>query len=310
MVTDRNNDRYVLVDREGQVQAHGAPGLKRPHNCEPLEGGQVIIANSDNNSVDIVDAAGQVVWRYDEGLLWPRDANRLPDGNVLIADSKNSRVIEVTPGKEMVWSFAVDYFANFYEAHRLPNGHTLISDQQRQQVLEVDGDGQVVWRFRNYERSGPLLDRLQNGSFKHTDGDGLPSDWILATRLSEGGGRLIWGEDPRGKRIPGMEYDRPGALYFQQAVRVQPGAYYTLAGRIGTENLDGVACLQVAFIDEYDALLCDASLSPRGEGFSGTTPLTDDMFEMEVPERAVAANVRIFMSGTGKVFFDQIRFFC
>ena len=152
VVTDRNNSRFVVVDREGNASCQLGEGIKHPHNCEQLENGHFIIANSDEDFVLEVDAEGSEVWRYGDGLDWPRDANRLENGNTLIADSRNSRVIEVTPEKRIVWEYRMQHFANVYEAHRLANGNTLISDQQHKQVIEVNPGGDTVWRFHNYER--------------------------------------------------------------------------------------------------------------------------------------------------------------
>lgn len=309
LVTDRNNDRFVVVDRQGQVSRVFSEGIRHPHNCEPLPGGGAIIANSDGDSVDIVDAAGDRIWTYDQGLRWPRDANVLPSGNVLIADSKNSRVIEVTRQREIVWEYQADHFANIYEAHRLGSGNTLLSDQQHQQVMEVSPAGRIVWSFRNFGRETPVYDRLFNGSFRRRREDGVPEGWILARRLSEGGGEYTPGMDRCGRETPGMTYDRRGALCFRQTVAVKPGMRYTLGGELCTAGLSGFACLQVAFLDSYDGLLADAALCPRGEEFTDDTDWTQDSFEVVVPGKATKADVRVFMTGSGSVYFKSLRFF-
>lgn len=310
IVTDRNNDRFLIVDRAGEIKRSFSDGIKHPHNCELLPDGNIIIANSDNDSIDIIDSRDRLVWRYQENLRWPRDANLLPGGNVLVTDSKNSRVIEVTPDKTIAWEYQADHFANFYEAHRLDNGNTLISDQQHQQVIEVSPAGGVVWSFRNFRRETPVYDRLFNGTFKKWTEAGLPEGWLLATRLSEGGGTFSPGQAPNGRKVPGMTYDRHGALCMRQTVAVQPGAFYTLGGELATDQLDGFACLQVAFTDAFGGLLTDAALAPRGREFTGTTGWTQDSLEVEVPTRAVNADIRIFMTGPGKVLFRRLRFFC
>jgi len=311
MVTDRNNDRFLIVNREGQVLQSGAWGFRHPHNCEPLANGHMIVANSDDNTVDEMDGEGNLVWRYDRGLDWPRDANRLPNGNTLIGDSKNSRVIEVTPEGETVWEYQLGHFSNVYECHRLANGNTLIADQQHQQVLEVNSAGETVWAFRNFRREYPIYPKLTNGFFTRIDETAnRPESWHLCIRFSEGGGEFLWGENERGKRVPGMRYDRNGGLYFQQVIEVSPGEIRNVGGAIRTDGLDGMACFQVAFLDSYGGLLCDAAKSPKGETFSGDTPWTQDSFEVTVPDGAQSASLRVFVSGTGDVFFDQLRFFC
>jgi hypothetical protein len=309
MITDRNNDRFVVTDREGNIKRSLAGSIRHPHNCEPLPDGHVIIADSDNNRVLEVNHSGDEVWTYDINLNWPRDANRLSNGNTLIVDSRNSRIIEVSCKGEIVWEYRADHFANFYEAQRLDSGNTLISDQQHGAVIEVDLEGRLVWSFARSEESCGFPERLQNGFFKNMKENGMPEHWILATRLSEGGGMFILEQVEPGQTVPGLEFDRPGALCLQQTVSVEPGAYYTMGGRIRTDDLDGMACFQMAFVDKNGGLVCDASLSPRGVPLSGSTGWCEDSFEAPAPAGASAAEVRIFITGRGKVFFNQVRFF-
>lgn len=310
MITDRNSNRYVTVDRNGRVLGKSPVEFRHPHNCEPLANGNVIVADSDNNQVVEIAPDGKLVWKYADNLNWPRDANRLTNGNTLIADSKNSRVIEVTSAGQIVGEYRVDYFANFYEAHRLTNGNTLISDQQHKQVLEVNPVGEVVWRFRNFRRETPIYDRLQNTSFKNVRADGSPVAWFLATRFAEGGGKFTWAEGRAGKKVAGLQYDRAGALCLQQTVRVTPGQVYTMGGSVSTNALAGFACIQVAYLDNEDGLLCEVTKSDKGQSFSGDSDWTPDIFETTVPDRAVAADIRLFISGKGAAFFSDLRFFC
>ena len=55
---------------------------------------------------------------------------------------------------------------------------------------------------------------------------GQPEHWTLATRLSEGGGTLLWDEKNKPRPCPGIELDRDGALFLQQAIALEPGAAY------------------------------------------------------------------------------------
>jgi hypothetical protein len=310
MVTDRNSNRYVVVDRQGQVYGKCPIELKHPHNCEPLANGNVIVADSDHNQVVEITPDGSIAWKFSEGLYWPRDANRLANGNTLIGDSKNNRVLEVTPDGKIAWKYQVDYFSNFYEAHRLANGNTLISDQQHKQVIEVNPAGEIVWKFRNFRRDTPIYEKLQNTSFKNLRADGTPACWFLATRFSEGGGKFAWGENRFKKKVPGVEYDRSGALCLQQTVKVTTGQRFTMGGAISTQDLKGFACMQVAYVDAEGGLLCEAANVDKGQSFSDTTDWTPDSFETTVPPRAVAADIRLFISGAGKAFFSDLRFFC
>ncbi|MFA5687559.1 MAG: PQQ-binding-like beta-propeller repeat protein [Kiritimatiellales bacterium] len=308
LVTNRNSNGFVIVDCAGNISLESQGELNHPHNCEPLPDGNFIVADSDEDRVRMISAAGETLWEYAAGLRWPRDANLLENGNVLIADSKNSRVLEVTRAGETVWEYQLPYFANIYEVQRLPNGNTLFSDQQHQRVVEVNPAGDEVWQFRNYRREKPVYEKVTNGFFKQRDENGFPADWTLATRLSEGGGKMIWGESAYGKPVPGLEYDRAGALCCQQSVKVDAGQSYRVGCRLKTEGINsGMGCIQVAFKDEFDGLLGDVTQAPKGELFAGDTDWTQDSFEITVPESAAFADIRIFINGAGKIFFNEIR---
>jgi hypothetical protein len=306
LITDRNNDRALILDHGGVVLWQYREGIRHPHNAEMLESGNILMADSDANRIIEITRLGEVVWSYGDGspemLSWPRHARRLGDGGTLIADSKNSRVIEVSPGGQIVWEYKVDYFSKFYYAERLEGGNTLIADQQGHQVLEVDPGGATVWQFRNYIYPNPILPRLRNGSFKTRDADGWPEDWILMRRFSEGGGRIVWDEDASPRPAPGLAYDRKGACCLQQTIRAIPGKTYHMAGQVRAEALDGHACLQLAFVDARGAAVDDAPDIPRGQTFSGSTDWTQDAFLAKAPPAAVAIEVRLFITGRGKAF--------
>lgn len=312
LITDRNNDRAVEVTREGRVVWSFGGQVKRPHNADPLPNGNVIICDSDGQYIREVTREGRIVWSYGDGtrgtLHWPRDADRLPNGNTLIVDSKNRRVIEVTPDGHLAWEYVVDYFANFYDADHLPNGNVLISSQQHQEVFEVAPDGRIVGSFRNYTRPYPVNDKILNTKFTELDESGAFAHWVLARRFSEGGGELIWCENASGKRCPGLAYDRDGALYLQQTRAVTPGKSYRVSGLIATEGVEGFACLQLAFLDRMNGLLCDVAETPKSEPFKGTIPWSRVIFDARAPADAVAAEVRLFITGRGRVYVDEL--FC
>lgn len=308
LVTNRNSNDFVVIDRNGSVAHRGGKGIKHPHNFERLASGRYIAADSDQNRIVEINAQDQITWEYSGGMNWPRDANRLVNGHTLISDSKNSRVFEVTPEGKIVWEYKLGYFANLYEAVLLANGNILMSDQQHHRVIEISRLGRVVWEFRNFIKDQPVFEKLSNGFFLQKGEDGLPKGWCLCNRFSEGGGAFVWREDAYGREVPCLEYDRNGALCLQQNVLVRPGETLEAACSVTTEELDGFACLQVAFKDEFDGLLCDAAQAPKGNSFSGTTDWTQDAFTVSVPEQASSADVRFFITGRGRAMLKDVRF--
>lgn len=313
IVTDRNNNRFVIVTRSGKVIYDYRTGIHHPHNVDPLPNGNAIIADSDHHRVIEVNPAGEIVWSYGdddehEKLNWPRDADRLPNGNTLICDSKNSRVIEVTRDREIAWSYELEYFANFYDADRLENGNTLITDQQHQRVIEIDPWGNIVWAFRNYVYDREIDRKIRNGSFRSRDENGLPTGWVPFLRTAEGGGEVVWGEDGQGRNIVGLRFDRTGGYGLTQLVAVEPGRVYRIGCALRAEGLvEGAsAFLQFAFRDEYGGLFEDVFSSPKGQLLTGTTDWVNDAVEAEVPDRATTVEIRILITGPGTVWVRQV----
>lgn len=314
LVTDRNNNRCIIVDHKGNIIWFYDEGIQHPHNCDMLPNGNILIVDSDHHRVIEVNCKKEIVWEYGDGsrdiINWPRDADRLENGNTLITDSKNSRIIEVTSDGDVVWSFKPCYFADFYKADKLENGNVLISDQQHKQVLEVDPYGNIVWFFRNYRNLNPIYPRIKNGSLKERGRNNLPLYWTFNNRFADGGGKVIWDESGS-KPCPGLEYDRPGALYLQQFVAVKPGRIYKMAGKIKTRDMteDSIAYLQMAFVDEYGGLIQDTAEAPKGELFVGTNDWVEDSFEARAPEEARAVELRLVITSKGKVWAKDIMFF-
>ena len=215
LITDRNNDRVIEVEKEGTVY-WTYDQLTRPHNADRLANGNTLLANSEEDLVIEVDSAGEIVWAFGKGTLqWPRDADRLSNGNTLITDSRHDRVIEVDPSGESVW--IVGGLAIPYEADRLPNGNTLIADNNHRRVIEVNPAGEVVWSFRNFEEALPA--QLQNGGFEEdADGDGLPDGWYPADLNAEGEAQFLWDGTvvKEGKHSAGGQY-RGCLLYTSDA---------------------------------------------------------------------------------------------
>ncbi len=312
IVTDRNNDRYVICNRDGSAAVPSRVEIEHPHNADMLPNGNVILADSDGDRVLEVDPDGATVWSWagapGSKLRWPRDCDRLDNGNTLIGDSKNSRAIEVNPDGNVVWQYAIDHFANVYDVDRLPSGNTMLTDQQHHTVLEVDPLGKVVWQFNNYRRVRPVYDELVNPAMTDLDDeDGLPAGWLLSTRLSEGGGEMAWATEG-GRRVPGVAFDRLGALCLQQTVRVEPGQPCVLTGAVRAEDVKGVAFLQIAWLDAAWGFVSDVLRCPKSKLLQGTTEWIDAKVSGTAPPQAVAADVRLFIGGAGKAFCRDLAF--
>jgi hypothetical protein len=304
LITDRNNDRVIEVDSEGQI-VWVYDQLTRPHNGDRLPNGNTMIANSEENRVIEVTTAGEIVWFYGQGedLDWPRDVDRLANGNTLITDSRHNRVLEVDPGGQVVWSFAG--LALPYEADRLPNGNTLIADNSHRRAIEVDPAGEIVWSFRNFTETLP--ETLQNGGFEDdADGDGLPDGWYPADLNAEGEAQFLWDGTvvKEGKHSAGGQYRGEGRMSWLQVVTVQPDAAYRFSGYLKAQILSGVVAYQLWFVDELGG--------PLGEPitvvpYQTSTDWAKDEIEVHAPPEAAAVQIWGQIIADGRAWFDDVR---
>ena len=313
LVTDRNNDRCLQVDRKGNLLwSFGEKELHHPHNANPLSNGNILVSDSDGNRIIEVNRNKEIVWSYGDGsiemLWWPRSAIRLLNGNILITDTKNHRLLEVTGEGNIVWKFQTEYVDTFYVTYATPQGTFLTSSVDgHHQVIEIDRACNYVWTFRNYRRPFPLYAGLTNGFFKNRAENGQPEHWTFATRLSEGGGKLLWDEQNKPRPCPGIELEREGALFLQQAIAMEPGALYRVGAEIKTEGVEGTACLQMDFFDAYGgSMFQDITKTPMGEILTGFSDWTADSFEIRVPRHATYGELRLFLHNKGRVFIKNV----
>lgn len=311
LITDRNNNRVIECDKDGNI-IRCWDSVNHPHNGDMLPNGNLLVASSDDNKIIELDPEGRVVWSYGDGstdmLNWPRDADRLENGNTLIVDSKNHRVIEVDPKGNIVWEYKTEKRSQPYDADRLSDGTTLISFQASSSVAIIDDSGNRLWNFHNFFRTSALPDMIVNGDFRTPDSrlPDKPAGWVRCDLLSEGGGRFLWDKDkPDGV---GIEYNRDGAMWWQQTVKASAGDTYLLSGQVKTEDLDGMAQIQLAFVDEKGCFIHEPKSLPGGKVYTGTTDWTLDEAQITAPDRTTGVDIRLVVIGKGTVWFNKIDF--
>lgn len=314
LITDRNHNRCLITDRQGQLVWQYSNGLRHPHNADITDTGTVLICNSDENEIWEIDPKdNQIIWKYGnkEGqeLSFPRDADRLPGGNTLITDSRHHRIIEVTPSGKIVWQYHVDYYASFYEADLLENGNILLADQHHHQVTEIDRGGNIIWQFRNKRNNKTIFPRLYNGFFQQTDETMFPKGWYLYTRFAEGGGEYLNTYIQNGE--PGLSFDRSGILCLVQYIQINPGETYEFHGKIRTEEIEEghFACFQIFFLDEYGGPVCNTAQAPKTTMLTGSNDWKQESLTVKAPEKARSAEIRLMINGKGRVYMKELFLF-
>ncbi|WP_310898792.1 aryl-sulfate sulfotransferase [Haloarcula onubensis] len=134
MVSLRNQDQVVFLDRETGVQSNWTLGsddnhsrLHEQHNPDfiPAENGgpAVVVADSENSRLleyQRRNGSWHRTWTWTDGRMqWPRDADRLPNGHTLVTDTHGDRVLELARNGSVVWSIPL---AHPYDAERLGTG--------------------------------------------------------------------------------------------------------------------------------------------------------------------------------------------
>lgn len=206
MLSLRNHDRVVFVDREGGYQPNWTLGsedeygtLYEQHNPDYIPGSAggpaVLVSDSENGRLVEYQYEGgdwQRTWTWtDDRLQWPRDADRLPNGHTLVTDSNGDRVFEVGRDGEVVWSVDVAFP---YEAERLSTGDESTGgpSARRADLASRTAGG----RSAEKKGGGPTLDSVLEGPLVNGVVYVLPV-WVGATELLAltvcGSVLLVWG---------------------------------------------------------------------------------------------------------------------
>jgi len=161
------------------------------HAIQPLDDGQVMIAESGPGRIIEIDRDGKLLKEVKLKLNTPmvhrdtRLARKITDGNYLVCHEGDGAVREYD-GKSgaVVWEFPVPLFGQArkdghgvesfgnqcFSAIRLPNGNTLVGTGNGHSVLEVTPAKEIVWELHQKDLQGitlawvTTLDLLPNGN--------------------------------------------------------------------------------------------------------------------------------------------------
>jgi len=306
LITDRNNDRILITDKKGTV-IWQYKGLQRPHSASQLVDGNFLVSDSEGNRVIVIDSNGQLIWQFagqESPLNWPRDVVELKNGNFLITDTRNHRVLEVSPEKQIVWQYKKDLYWP-YEAKRLVNNNTLISDSQNRRIIEVTPEKEVVWQLR---KSSPnKFSNFKNGGFEKME-QGQLEAWQKADLIAEGSGQLTVDQKIRhqGEQSARIDYQGKGHIFWLQKVKVKPGSKIDFSGWLKTDldsNQDSWARFELWWETENGGFVDPPLVSAKS---FQKTDWVKRQWSGQVPEGAVAVNIRALTTGKGTVWFDDL----
>jgi outer membrane protein assembly factor BamB len=184
--------KQVVWTYDSSMQ-NGNEGKKiEVHAFQPLEDGNVMIAESGVGRIIEVNRAGEIQREIKLQVKKPhphRDkapkgghgpeawgnqcfgAVRLPNGNTLIATGNGHSVLEVSPAKEIVWKIEQNDLPNITLAwvttlEVLPNGNYVIGNchagSKNPLVVEIEPKSKkVVWTFDQFDTFGNSVPNTQ-----------------------------------------------------------------------------------------------------------------------------------------------------
>lgn len=188
------------------------------HACQPLPGGNVMIAESGRARIIEVDREGKLLKEVPLTVESPdphsdtRLARKLDNGNYLVAHEADGKVREYDGDSgDVVWEYAVPMFGKeprgghgpeafgnrLFAAVRLENGNTLIATGNGHSVLEVTPQKKIVWQLHQNELESirlawvTTLEVLENGNLVIGNCHAGP-DQPLLVEIEPKTKRVVW----------------------------------------------------------------------------------------------------------------------
>jgi len=200
ILTLRNNREVVEIDRKtrqpvwsyNSAESNGNKGKRiEVHAIQPLEGGNVMIAESGAGRIIEINRKGEIQKTIKLKLDNPhphrdtRLVRKLKNGHYLVCHEGDGAIREYNASGEVVWEFDVPLFGKqprgghgpeafgnqAFAAVRLKNGNTLISTGNGHSVLEVTPAKKIVWKIQQKDLPGIVLawvttlEVLPNGNY-------------------------------------------------------------------------------------------------------------------------------------------------
>lgn len=185
------------------------------HAFQPLDDGQLMIAESGPARIIEIDRAGKLLRQIPLKTLRPsthsdtRLVRKLPNGNYLVAHENDGFVREYDRDGKVAWEYEVPLFDKpprpghgpeafgnrLFAAERLANGNTLIATGNGHSLLEVTPAKEIVWKIEQRDLPNITLAWV-------TTIEVLPSGNYLIGNCHAGPGQpLVVELEPKTKRV-------------------------------------------------------------------------------------------------------------
>jgi hypothetical protein len=156
------------------VWEYQAPAQAECHSCQPLAGGQVLVAECGLGRLVEIGRDGRIA----REIRVPSSAKNMShqfrgcrqtaNGHYWVCLMDEKKIVELSPESALLREIRVEGFP--HEAILLPNGNLLVTLGQAGKVIELDQDLRVAWELGETELPGNALrlpagcQRLPNGN--------------------------------------------------------------------------------------------------------------------------------------------------
>lgn len=171
----------TVYDKEGKkaFEWRSKEGRDEIHTCQPLPGGNILIAQNGPSRLIEVNRKGEILKevkvesKKNDLHMRFRMCRKLKSGNYLCMVSCDNEIREIDPQGKTVRTIRDLPGIKMAKAHavvRLPNGNTLFTTGAGATAVEVDKDDQIVWKLERADLPGVKmgfmtgLNRLPNGN--------------------------------------------------------------------------------------------------------------------------------------------------
>ena len=216
VVTIDPDSKEIVWSYDSATQNGNAGQPVEVHSFQPLENGDLLIAESGRARLIEVDRQGRLLKQVNLKVNHPhphtdtRLVRKLRSGNYLVCHEGDGVVREYDgESGEVVWEYEVPLFGResggghgpeafgnkCFAAVRLDNGNTLLSTGNGHSVLEVTPDGRIVWQLHQNDLPGitlawvTTLEVLPNGNY------------VIGNCHAGGGNPQVIEFEPKTKRV-------------------------------------------------------------------------------------------------------------
>jgi len=176
----QNGAKEVSPDKQ-VVWEYKAPAAAQCHSCQPLPGGNVLVAECGMSRIIEAGRDGKIAKEIKVASQAKnmghqfRGTRKTADGHYWVCLMDEKKIAELSPEGTLLRDIPVDGFP--HAAIKLPDGNLLVTLGETGRVIELDKELKVVWELGQNEVPGNPL-RLPAGSQRLSNGNTIVCNYL------------------------------------------------------------------------------------------------------------------------------------